>query len=255
MRKKNQNPERKRKFGSFIFYTLFYLVLAGIFLFKPFISSLLVNNIIFFAFTLIYLIYGAVFFFKRSKKGAPEISLSFEDSNSELQSDILEARDSLKEMAGLYSKIKNREMKSQINELMLISDKIIQASKKDKNAGADAKKFFNYYLPTTIKLLKAYLNIEEHELKGEYSTKSKENIENMLNTAIGAYRKQLDMLFENQAIDIDAEISVMNNMLRREGLINSDFQDIIRAEKDSIDENKEVKEQINENITLTLGQK
>lgn len=82
-----------------------------------------------------------MFFFKRSKKGAPEISLSFEDSNSELQSDILEARDSLKEMAGLYSKIKNREMKSQINELMLISDKIIQASKKDKNAGADAKKF------------------------------------------------------------------------------------------------------------------
>lgn len=99
------------------------------------------------------------------------------------------------------------------------------------------------------------MNIEEHELKGEYSTKSKENIENMLNTAIGAYRKQLDMLFENQAIDIDVEISVMNNMLRREGLINSDFQDIIRAEKDSIDENKEVKEQINENITLTLGQK
>ena len=184
----------------------------------------------------------------------PAVTLNFEDSASEHQSDILEARDSLKEMAGLYLKISNREMKTQINELMLISDKIIQASKKDKNAASDAKKFFNYYLPTTIKLLKAYLNIEEQQLKGENSVKSKENIENMLETAISAYKKQLDMLFENQAIDIDAEISVMNNMLRREGLIKSDFQEIIEIDKNNAAEDSEKKLEKKENITLTSGQ-
>ncbi len=254
MSKKNQNPKRKKKIGSFIYFTFLYIVSAGIFLFKPFIPSILVNNIIFFAFTLIYLIYSAIFFLKKSKINEPTVTLNFEDTTYEHQSDILEARDSLKEMAGLYLKINNREMKTQINELMLISDKIIQASKKDKNAASDAKKFFNYYLPTTIKLLKAYLNIEEQQLKGENSIKSKENIENMLETAIGAYKKQLDMLFENQAIDIDAEISVMNNMLRREGLVKSDFQEIIISEKNSTGEDSEINEQKNENITLASGQ-
>lgn len=255
MSKKNQNPKRKKKFGGFVFFTFLYLISAGVFLFKPFIMNLMVNNIILFAFTLLYFIYSALFFLKKNKMNEPGVTIKFESSDSELQADILEARDSLKEMAGLYLKIKNPEMKTQINELMLISDKIIQASKKDKDAGAEAKKFFNYYLPTTIKLLKAYLNIEEQQLKGESSSKSKENIENMLDTAIEAYKKQLDMLFENQAIDIDAEISVMNNMLRREGLIDSDFQSIITAEKEKLDEGSDNKEQIHENITLTFGQK
>ena len=49
---------------------------------------------------------------------------------------------------------------------------------------------------------------------------NKENIENMLNTQFKGFIRHWLTLFENQAIDIDAEISVMNNMLRREGLIN-----------------------------------
>ena len=40
----------------------------------------------------------------------------------------------------------------------------------------------------------------------------------MLDTAIAAYRKLLDSLFANQAMDIETDISVMNTLLKREGL-------------------------------------
>lgn len=251
-KKKSKPP---KKLGAFIFFTFLYLVSAGIFLFRPFIASLLLNNIILAAFTLLYFIFTMVFFMKKSNKDKSGISFNFENSESSRQANFSEGRDSLKEMAFLYSKMGNRNMKTQINELMLISDKIIQAAKKDKNAASDAKKFFSYYLPTTIKLLKAYLNIEDQEFKGENSIKSKENIEKMLETAIEAYKRQLDSLFENQAIDIDAEISVMNNMLRREGLIKSEFQDVIKLEKDAAEESGNYAEQTAENITQTSSQK
>ena len=39
----------------------------------------------------------------------------------------------------------------------------------------------------------------------------------MLDTAIEAFKKQLDSLFANQALDIETDISVMNQMLAREG--------------------------------------
>ena len=40
----------------------------------------------------------------------------------------------------------------------------------------------------------------------------------MLDAAIVAYKKQLDSLFANQALDIETDIAVMNAMLDREGL-------------------------------------
>ena len=43
-------------------------------------------------------------------------------------------------------------------------------------------------------------------------------IEDMLDTAIAAYKKQLDALFADQALDIETDIDVMNAMLAREGL-------------------------------------
>ncbi len=44
----------------------------------------------------------------------------------------------------------------------------------------------------------------------------------MLDTAIDAFKKQLDSLFANQALDIETDISVMNQMLAREGLSDDD---------------------------------
>ena len=44
----------------------------------------------------------------------------------------------------------------------------------------------------------------------------------MLDVAIDAYKKRLDSLFENQALDIETDIDVMNQMLAREGLAGGD---------------------------------
>ena len=44
------------------------------------------------------------------------------------------------------------------------------------------------------------------------------NINEMLDAAIAAYRKRLDDLFADQALDIETDIDVMNTMLAREGL-------------------------------------
>jgi hypothetical protein len=61
-------------------------------------------------------------------------------------------------------------------------------------------------------------------ISGSNLDKSMENIESMLDTAIAAYKKQLDALFANQALDIETDIQVMNQMLEREGLSGkSDF--------------------------------
>ena len=89
----------------------------------------------------------------------------------------------------------------------------------------NTEQVMNYYLPTTIKLLNSYDRMSSVGVEGENLDKSMKNINDMLDAAIVAYKKRLDSLFANQALDIETDIEVMNTMLEREGLKDeNDFQ-------------------------------
>lgn len=137
---------------------------------------------------------------------------------------IQEGNRALSEMGRLYMSIKDPEVRQKINEIMRITDKIMQDAINDPSDIPQIKKFMNYYLPTTIKLLNAYDRMSSLGIEGENLDKSMQNINEMLDAAIVAYKKRLDALFENQALDIETDIEVMNTMLAREGLSgNKDF--------------------------------
>ena len=104
---------------------------------------------------------------------------------------------------------------------MRITDKIMQDAIQDPADVPQIKKFMNYYLPTTIKLLNAYDRMGLQGIEGENVDKSMKNINEMLDTAIVAYKKRLDSLLANQALDIETDIAVLNTMLERDGLTGS----------------------------------
>ena len=137
---------------------------------------------------------------------------------------VEEGNKALSEMGRLYMSIQDTEVRSKINEIMRITDKIVQDAIQDPSDIPQIKKFMNYYLPTTIKLLNAYDRMSALGVDGENIDKSMKNINEMLDAAILAYKKRLDSLFANQALDIETDIDVMNQMLAREGLSeNKDF--------------------------------
>lgn len=136
----------------------------------------------------------------------------------EVDSIIADGNRAISEMGRLYASINNPEVKRKINDLMRISDKIIQDSIHDPSDVPQIRKFLDYYLPTTIKLLNAYDRMDAQGIQGENIDGTKKNILEMLDTAIAAFEKQLDSLFANQALDIETDIDVMNTMLKREGL-------------------------------------
>ena len=93
----------------------------------------------------------------------------------------------------------------------------------DPNDYKMIKRFSNYFLPTTIKLLNAYDRMSEINIDGENISATKQRINEILDTTITAYEKQYDALFANQALDIETDIIVLENMLKKEGLSSSDF--------------------------------
>ena len=131
---------------------------------------------------------------------------------------LQEGNRALSEMGRIYMSVQDVEVRKKINELMRITDKITQDAIHDPSDIPQIKKFMNYYLPTTIKLLNAYDRMSAQGIEGENLDKSMKSINEMLDQAIVAYKKRLDSLFENQALDIETDIEVMTQMLAREGL-------------------------------------
>ena len=150
---------------------------------------------------------------EQAKTAAPKKSYG-----PEIDPIIAEGNRALSEMGRLYMSIKDVEVRKKINEIMRITDKITQDAIADPSDIPQIKKFMNYYLPTTIKLLNAYDRMSSQGIEGETLDRSMKNINEMLDQAIVAYKKRLDSLFENQALDIETDIEVMNTMLAREGL-------------------------------------
>lgn len=138
---------------------------------------------------------------------------------------IEEGNRALSEMGRLYMSIQDIEIRKKINELMRITDKITRDAIDDPSDIPQIKKFMSYYLPTTIKLLNAYDRMSSQGIEGENLDKSMKSINEMLDTAIEAFKKRLDSLFADQALDIETDIQVMNTMLAREGLAGgNDFE-------------------------------
>ncbi len=163
---------------------------------------------------------------REAEKKAAQTPASKKSYGPEVDPILEEANRALSEMGRLYTSIKDPEVRGKINEIMRVTDKIAQDAIADPSDIPQIKKFMNYYLPTTIKLLNAYDRMSSQGIEGDNLGKSMKNINEMLDAAIAAYKKRLDSLFANQALDIETDIDVMNTMLAREGLSGTKDFDI-----------------------------
>ncbi|MBQ3575314.1 MAG: 5-bromo-4-chloroindolyl phosphate hydrolysis family protein, partial [Clostridia bacterium] len=122
------------------------------------------------------------------------------------------------ELDTVSGQIRDQGVKCRANRIRQLTEGIFQAIIDKPEREADVRKFMNYYLPSTIKLLKSYELLEDQSVQGENITASREKIESVLNQLVGAYEKQLDRLFSDDALDIATEVDVLQTMMSGDGL-------------------------------------
>lgn len=124
----------------------------------------------------------------------------------------------LDELRRVNDAIPDEEMSDKISRLEAVSAKIFEQAKSDPDKLPRMRKFLDYYLPTSLKLLQTYAELEAQGVEGENITESKRRIEQTMDTLVHAFETQLDQLFQEDALDVSADIDVMENMLRADGL-------------------------------------
>ena len=143
--------------------------------------------------------------------------------SAEVKETLEQGKKYLTQISHLNDRIPGVEVSNKIFKIEDITGRILSRVEEHPSSVDDIKQLMKYYLPMTIKLLTAYAEMDEQPVKVENIDKSKKEIENVLDSLNDAFSKLLDDLYKDTAWDISSDVSVLNAMLKREGLKGSDF--------------------------------
>lgn len=85
------------------------------------------------------------------------------------------------------------------------------------------RRFANYYLPDAVRILELYARLEGQDVQGGNAASVRREVETNAASIATAFENQLDSLFAADALDLSADLEVLNGMLRSQGLAGSDF--------------------------------
>ncbi len=126
--------------------------------------------------------------------------------------------DILHQIRSVNDAIPDAEMSRKIDRIEEITGKILDYQRRNPTKNNELRQFLNYYLPTTLKILNAYAQMDAQGVAGENISAAKERIEGMMDKVVEGFEKQLDQLFKSDAMDIAADVEVLERMLDKDGL-------------------------------------
>lgn len=139
------------------------------------------------------------------------------------------ARQRLENLRKANEAIPDAQISQNLDRMYAAGQQIFNELGRDPRKVALVRRFMNYYLPTSEKLMEQYQVLMNAPSKGENITSAMQTIESSLGLAANAFEKCADNLYRDDEMDIDAEIKVMQTMLSGDNLIKTDMNSIREA--------------------------
>lgn len=158
---------------------------------------------------------------KRQERSNEEIN----DPEKELLRCTIEmGKNYIKQIENVNDVIHGQEISTKLYRLKNIVSQILNYVENNPKKLPEVNKFTNHYLPTTLKLVNAYKELNDQSVQGDNIKSAKNEIEKSIDIINIAFEKLLDDLFEEIALDISTDISVLETLFTQEGLTKNDFK-------------------------------
>lgn len=136
----------------------------------------------------------------------------------ELQAMITKGNEYIAKLRSLNDAIPGEEITQQLSQLESLLQQIFNRVKEEPEQMPRMEKLMDYYLPTTVKLVEAYVGFEKVENPGQDIQDAKAEIQKTLDIINEAFVELLNNLFQDAAFDATTDAQVLQTMLAREGL-------------------------------------
>ncbi|MCI5839484.1 MAG: 5-bromo-4-chloroindolyl phosphate hydrolysis family protein [Peptoniphilaceae bacterium] len=147
-----------------------------------------------------------------------------DNEQKEYELTLKKGKEYIEEINSLKEKIKDREFFEEVIKLKTTVSNIFENVKKHPDGIYALRKFMDYYLPTSIKLIDSFIEFEKTNIEDEGIKNSMNEIKGTINTINDAFENLLAQLYEDKTIDVKTDIDTLNLLLKQEGLLDDDFK-------------------------------
>lgn len=163
---------------------------------------------------------GAYFISKKFFKG--EVVNVIVTGDAEVDRQLKASQEALVHLREANEAIASEAVSARISRMERAGDKILAAIMEKPERADQVRRFMNYYLPTSAKLLKQYQRLLADDAQGENANDARAKIEKSLDMIALAFEKQLDNLYKDEHLDITTDIEVLEKLMAADGLIETD---------------------------------
>ena len=141
-----------------------------------------------------------------------------------LEAVIAEGRKCIRQIRSANDLLPEEEISEKLDRLETVIIKIFSYVEQHPEKLSEIRRFMNYYLPTTIKLVKAYCDFEQQPVQVQSIVTAKKEIDDTLTVISTAFETLLDSLYQDDALDISTDISALKTILTQEGLVKDNSE-------------------------------
>lgn len=156
-----------------------------------------------------------------TSKEAPVQQVIPKTGDAAVDSLVEKGQDMLAQIRRENDLIPDADLTSRMNQLDDVANRIFRTVAEQPQKAPQIRRFMDYYLPTTLKMLAGYRKMDERQVTGKNAEETRGQIRQAMDTVLRAFNKQLDALYQDDMLDLSTDIDVMETMLRQDGLIDS----------------------------------
>jgi hypothetical protein len=131
---------------------------------------------------------------------------------------LARGRDFLDYVSSARAQVKGSAMDGKLERLSYIVRKILDKVRESDEKVPAMNKFTGYYLPTTEKLIRSYVDLSDEPEIGKNVPETKKEIEDAMDSVTDAFKVVYDGLYQRTAWDVSSDITVMKAMMQQDGI-------------------------------------
>ena len=165
---------------------------------------------------------GAAAAFGLGQKFCPlhvvEHEVPFHTGQDDVDAMLTDIQQKLDTLHGLNASLPDPALSAAMDRMEKAGRSIVEAVEANPAKAKQVRRFANYYLPDAVNILQQYATLARQGVKGENAAAIRTEVEHNAASIATAFENQLDALYAAESMDLSADLTVLQNMLKGQGL-------------------------------------
>lgn len=118
----------------------------------------------------------------------------------------------------LNERLPDPELSSAMDRMERAGRGIVEVVERNPSKAKTARRFADYYLPDAVRVLEQYAALARQGVRGENAASVKQDVEQNAVQIASAFENQLDALYAAESMDLSADLEVLQNLMKGQGL-------------------------------------